>query len=228
MDTTGHRWVGALASFKFALEYQKWADNGATDALSQVPICHNRETVCSLLEGTVIGTVEWSEVEANEELLCEHVHLEDEVRVQAAKLVPMHEVDWGEAQETDVVLATCRKWLKAHKDTPPKKRDALLKKYLGNQVDMEEGCTLFHVHNSLVLNKGTVVYQYNAQGGGRGGVGLLGSFQSVHSGFEWCSPRCRPPGPAKNAGSGTRTFLVANDGRRLQGPIKGLPEVLCI
>ena len=95
LDATGHRLVGVLASFEFALEYQKGVDNGAADALSQVPICHNHETVCSLLEGAVIGDVDWSEVEANEELLCEHVHQEDEGRVQAAKLVPMHAVDWG-------------------------------------------------------------------------------------------------------------------------------------
>ena len=74
--------------------------------------------------------------------------------MQAAKLAPMHIVDWGEAQEADAVLATCQKWLRAHRDTSPQKRDALLKKYLGNQADMEEGCTLFHMCNSLVLNKG--------------------------------------------------------------------------
>ena len=43
LDATGHRWVGTLASFEFALEYQKGADNGAADALSQVPIHHNHE-----------------------------------------------------------------------------------------------------------------------------------------------------------------------------------------
>ena len=52
------------------------------------------------------------------------------------------------------MLATDRKWLKACKDMPPQKRDALLKKYLGNQVDMEEGHALFHIRNSLVLSKG--------------------------------------------------------------------------
>ena len=74
--------------------------------------------------------------------------------MQAAKLAPMHIVDWGEAQEVDAVLATCQKWLRAHRDTPPQKRDDLLKEYLGNQADMEEGHTLFHVCSSLVLNKG--------------------------------------------------------------------------
>ena len=154
LDATGHRWVGMLASFEFALEYQKGADNRVADALSWVPIHHNHKTVHSLMEGAVVGDVDWSEVEANEELLCEHVHLENEAWVQAAKLAPIHIVDWGEAEEVDAVLAACQKWLRAHRDTPPQKRDALLKKYFGNQTDTEEGCTLFHIHDSLVLSKG--------------------------------------------------------------------------
>ena len=73
--------------------------------------------------------------------------------VQAAKLAPMHVVDWGHAQEADTVLATCR-WLCTHKDTSFPKRDALLKKYLGDNADTEEGCALFCMCNSLVLSKG--------------------------------------------------------------------------
>ena len=34
LDTTEHRWVGTLAFFEFALEYQKGADNGVANALS--------------------------------------------------------------------------------------------------------------------------------------------------------------------------------------------------
>ena len=94
LDTTGHHWVGALASFEFSLEYQRWMDNGATDMLSRVPIEHNHMTVWSLLEGAVIGTVDWGRLEASESLLCEHVHLVDEARVQAVKLAPMHILDW--------------------------------------------------------------------------------------------------------------------------------------
>ena len=75
------------------------------DALSQVPICHNHEMVQSLMEGAMVGATDRSEAEANEELLCEHVHLENEVWVPAAKLAPMHMVDWGEAQEVDTVFA---------------------------------------------------------------------------------------------------------------------------
>ena len=41
LDATGHWWVSALALFQFELEYQKGTDNGAADALSQVPISHS-------------------------------------------------------------------------------------------------------------------------------------------------------------------------------------------
>ena len=34
LDTTRHRWVGALASYDFELEHQKGSANGAADALS--------------------------------------------------------------------------------------------------------------------------------------------------------------------------------------------------
>ena len=66
----------------------------------------------------------------------------------------MHVVNWEDAQGADVVLVACRKWLKAHKDTPAEKRDALLKKYLGSQVDMEGGHVLFYMCISLVLSEG--------------------------------------------------------------------------
>ena len=40
LDATRHRWVGALASYEFSLEYQRGiGQRAAADALSQVPIC---------------------------------------------------------------------------------------------------------------------------------------------------------------------------------------------
>ena len=38
LDTTGHHWVGVLASFEFELEYQRESENGVADALSCIPI----------------------------------------------------------------------------------------------------------------------------------------------------------------------------------------------
>ena len=177
LDATGHRWVGTLDLFEFTLEYQKGEDNGATDALSQVPISHDHVTVHFLLEGAIIGAADQSEAKANETLLCEHICLEDEVKVQAAELAPMHVVNWEDTQEADMVLAAGRKWLKAHKDTPTKKRDALLKKYLGSLADMEEGCTLFHICNSLVLSKGLLYISTTPKGELEGVLALVPSNQ---------------------------------------------------
>ena len=61
LNATGHQWVGALASFQFKLEYQKGAENGATDALSRVPISHSWETLQSLLEDVIVGAAYQSE-----------------------------------------------------------------------------------------------------------------------------------------------------------------------
>ena len=114
-----------------------------------------------------------SATEANEALLCEHVCLVDEMRVQAAKLAPMHVVNWEDAQGADVALAVCRKWLKAQRDTPVEKRDALLKKYLGSQADREEGHALFCMCNSLVLSKGLLYMSTTPKGEMEGVLAFL-------------------------------------------------------
>ena len=119
LDVVGHRWIGVLASFQFELEYQKGSDNGAADTLSRVPISHSWQTIQSLLEGVIVGAVNRGEAKANKELLEEHEHLNQEERVQSMKLEPMHIVDWEQAQEADVALARCHKWLHLRKGTPP-------------------------------------------------------------------------------------------------------------
>ena len=58
-----------------------------------------------------MGASDRGEAEANEGLLEEHEHLSREARVQVAKLELMHIVDWEQAQEADVTLAECHKWL---------------------------------------------------------------------------------------------------------------------
>ena len=154
LDATGHQWVGALASFQFKLEYQRGAYNGAADVLSRVPISHSWETIQSLLEGAVVGATDRGEVRTHEELLEEHERLSQEVRVQVAKLAPMHIMDWEEAQEADIALATCHKWLHLRKDMPFPRWDAFLKECLGAEVGTEQGKMFFCICNSLILNKG--------------------------------------------------------------------------
>ena len=164
LDARGHQWVGTLALFQFKLEYQKGVDNGATDALSWVPISHSQETIQSLLEGAIVGAADWGEVRASEELLEKHEHLSQEVRVQAVKLAPMHIVDWEEAHEADAALATCCKWLRLRKDTPFPKQDAFLKECLGVEAETEQSNMFFHIHNSLILNKGLMCVSTTPKG----------------------------------------------------------------
>ena len=164
LDATGHRWVGTLASFQFELEYQKGTNNGAADALSQVPISHSWQTIQSLLEGAIIGAAERGETKANKGLLEEHEHLSQEARVQVAKLEPMHIVDWEQAQEVDVALAGCCKWLHLRKGMPPPRGDTLLKECLGVEAEMEQGKMFFCICNSLILNKGLMYVNMTSKG----------------------------------------------------------------
>ena len=164
LDATGHKWVGALASFQFKLEYQKGANNGAADVLSRIPISHSRETIQSLLGGVIVGAADWSEVRVSKELLEEHERLSQEARVQVAKLAPMHIVDWEEAQEADAALAACLKWLCLRKDMPLPKRDAFLKECLGAEDETEQGKMFFRICNSLILNKGLMYVSTTPKG----------------------------------------------------------------
>ena len=164
LDATGHQWVGVLASFQFELEYQKGTDNGAVDALSWVPVSHSWQTVQSLLEGVIVGTSDRGEAKANEGLLEEHEHLSQEARVQAVKLELLHVVDWEQAQEADVALAGCRKWLHLRKSMLPPRQDTLLKECLGAEAETVQGKMFFHIRNSLILNKGLMYVNMTPKG----------------------------------------------------------------
>ena len=101
---------------------------------------------------------------ACEELSEAHEHLSQEARVQMAKLEPMHIIDWQEAQEADATLAACCKWLHLRKDTPLPWQDTFLKKCLGVEAETEQGKMFFHIHNSLILNKGLMYVSTTPKG----------------------------------------------------------------
>ena len=76
----------------------------------------------------------------------------------------MHVVDWEQAQEADVALAACHKWLRLRKGMPPLRRDTLLKEWLGAEAETEQGKMFFCIHNSLVLNKGLMYVNTTPKG----------------------------------------------------------------
>ena len=81
-----------------------------------------------------------------------------------AKLELMHVVVWEQAQEVDVALAACHKWLHLRKGRPPSRQDTLLKECLGAEAEMEQGKMFFHICNSLILNKGLMYINMTPKG----------------------------------------------------------------
>ena len=116
----------------------------------------------------IVGAADWGEVRMSEGLLEEHECLSWEARAQAVKLAPMHIVDWAEVQEADTTLAACQKWLHLRRNTLLPKQDALLKKCLGMEAETEQGRMLFHIHNSLILNKGLMYVSTTPKGETKG------------------------------------------------------------
>ena len=112
------------------------------------------------------------EAEASKELLCEHEHLGNEAWVQAARMAPMHIVDWGEAKEVDPMLAAYRRWLHTCKDTPFPKR-CIVEKVLGYNTNTEEGWVLFHICNGLVMSKGLLYVSTTPKGEAEGILAFL-------------------------------------------------------
>ena len=76
----------------------------------------------------------------------------------------MHIIDWEEAQEADAALATCCKWLHLRKDMPLPQWDTFFKECLRVEADMEQGKMFFHIHNSLILNKGLMYMSTTPKG----------------------------------------------------------------
>ena len=81
-----------------------------------------------------------------------------------AKLELMHVVEWEQAQEVDVALARCHKWLCLRKGMPPPRQDTLLRECLGVETETEQGKMFFRIRNSLVLNMGQMYVNMTPKG----------------------------------------------------------------
>ena len=115
LDTTGHRWVSALAKYDFQLEYQKGQDNALADALSQITTHLEPETVQAILDGATMGTSQRPEGE-NPAIIESDQQLGQEVQIAAGRvLVEMHVTDLAAAQKEDPELDAVLQWLGSKK-----------------------------------------------------------------------------------------------------------------
>ena len=60
LDTLGHQWVAALASYNMTIKYLKGSDNKVADALSRIETRLDPETVTELLNHAKAGAP-WAE-----------------------------------------------------------------------------------------------------------------------------------------------------------------------
>ena len=91
-----------------------------------------------------MGASSRCKAQASDALRKEHEWLREEARLQATKLATMHVVDWAESQDSDLLLAACKKWLRMCREVPSPKRDTLLHELLGWHME-GEGHVLFRV-----------------------------------------------------------------------------------
>ena len=119
-----------------------------------------------------MGASSRCEAQVSDALRKEHEWLREEAHLQATKLAPMHMVDWAELQDSDPMLATCKKWLRMHKEIPSPKRDTLLHELLGRHME-GEGRMLFRVRNSLILDKDLLYLNTTPKGEAEGVVAFI-------------------------------------------------------
>ena len=132
LDTLGHRWVVALASYNMKLEYLKGSDNKVVDALSRVSTQKlDEETITELRNYARNGSAPRAET-ANIHLIEEGEHMDQEVIVRYTQIVKQHKnfrnlanQDWVIAQSKDPVIPHVIKWIQQ-----PRKDHRKLEEYL--------------------------------------------------------------------------------------------------
>ena len=93
----------------------------------------------------------------------------------------MHVVDWEHAQEADVALARCHKWLHLRKGMLQPRRDTLLKECLGAEAKTEQGKMFFRIRNSLILNKGLMYINMTPKGETEGVLAFVVPVAQCHT-----------------------------------------------
>ena len=114
-----------------------------------------------------MGALSRCEAQTSDAFRKEYKWFGEEACLQATKLAPMHMVDWVESQDSDPMLATCKKWLRICKEIPSPKRDALLCELLGWHME-GKGHVLFKVQNSLILDKDLLYLNVTPRGEAEG------------------------------------------------------------
>ena len=115
LDATRHCWMESLAGFSFGIKYQKGWDNEVADALSQVTLRLDAETVKFILDEVIAEST--GRVDVHDPVVAETDEIlkwvqEAAIQATAAHMhVNLHVTDWVATQQEDLVLKTVINWI---------------------------------------------------------------------------------------------------------------------
>ena len=116
LDAAGQRWVAHLASYNFALEYQKGKDNTVADILSRMddrlPEGEVQDYlsripypgVKAVLDNAIMSLVDRPEQGVQPNPGCQNAFQEETLDVRPARLATINVIDWKLEQKEDPVL----------------------------------------------------------------------------------------------------------------------------
>ena len=116
LDACGHRWVADLARFRFSIAYQPGKDNLVADALSRYERLMTRDEVKAALSGAVLSATDRAEAHTAA-MINRCKEDDDEMEVLSMPLrpkLPMHMVDWAQAQREDPQIEAVIKWMESY------------------------------------------------------------------------------------------------------------------
>ena len=125
LDAAGQRWVAHLASYNFALEYQKGKDNTVADFLSHMDDCLPEGEVQdylneipypgvkAVLDNAITPLTDRAELGLRPNLNCQTVPQEETIGAKPVRLATTNVTDWKLEQKEDPVLYQVVKHRKA-------------------------------------------------------------------------------------------------------------------
>ena len=167
LDAAGQRWVAHLASYNFALEYQKGKDNTVADFLSHM---YDRlmegevqdylskipyPGVKAVLDNAITPLVDWAEQGVRPNPGCQKVCQEGTLGARPARLATTNVIDWKLEQKEDPVLYQVVKHRKASHKTF---KEALLK------VTDKKATTAYIKSKEQLIKKNSLLYRQYRQG----------------------------------------------------------------
>ena len=166
LDAAGQRWVAYLASYNFALEYQKGKDNTVADFLSHMDDCLMEGEVQdylsripypgvkAVLDNAITPLVDRAEQGVWPNPGCQNACHEETLDARPARLATTNVTDWKLEQKEDPVLCQVVKHQKASHETF---KEALLK------VTDQKATTAYVKSKEQLIIKNGLLYRQSKQ-----------------------------------------------------------------